>query len=520
MKGMQDASIIAALLGASLLIPTRSPAAFPARPTVTITYPTAGLTVTNAAMQVSGSARGQTALACVYYQLNGKGWQGTASTNGWTNWTASVTLTPGNNTLQAYAADKADTSSLTNSLSFTYVQTALMSVQIMGRGAVRPNYNGRWLDVGTRYNLTATASDGFAFVNWTGSLSTNKATISFVMAAGLTLTANFRDVTPPVLVIRSPAVNQKVTNAVVTVTGGASDNVAVTQVSYQLNGGGWKPATTTNAWAAWTAQVTLESGTNVVQAYAQDGAGNFSKTNTVRFVYVPSARLQWAPASLSGLMAEVGSPGDTNRFTVSFGTNTFSQTMLPGSNEDNNAVGVYDYTVLSTNTAMLTVIDTAPPDRTNHSTVAELLFTNSQGALAITTNSNAGGLETNLVAFSSAPNLAPASLAGKTIDSKDSYGTELHGETAVVFAATTLAVTTKSSAGTEVSKGAYTYLRYSPVGGLVTIDYTSPTNLVGTVGYVIVTYSAPKAGSYFEAFVSPGSGTGTLETDYGTFTMP
>jgi hypothetical protein len=520
MKSVQKSSFVAALLGASLLIPPPAPAVSPTRPAVIITYPTAGLTATNAALTVSGKAQGKTALAGVYYQLNGKGWNATVSTNGWTNWTASVTLTPGTNTLQAYAVDKAGTTSLTHSVSFAYVQTALMTVQIMGRGTVSPNYNGKRLNIAARYGMTAVPSRGFAFVNWTGSLSSSSPTIFFVMDTGLTLTANFKDATPPVLVIRSPAVNQSVTNAVFTVTGGASDNVAVTQVVYRFNGGGWMPAATTNSWATWTAQVTLKSGANIVQAYAQDGAGNCSKTNTVGFVYEPSDKPQWALASPAGLTAQVGSPGDTNTFTISFGTNTFSQTMLPGSNEDDNAAGVYDYTVLDTKTAMLTLINTAPPDRTNHPMVVELLFTSGQSALAITTNSSAGGLDTNIVAFRSQPNLAPDSLAGETIDSKDSYGSELHTQSKAVFTATGFTVTTKPSAEEEVSEGSYTYLRYSPVGGLVKMDYTSPTDMAGTVGYIIVTYSASKAGSYFETFIPPGSSTGTGQTDHGTFTVP
>ncbi|MGO8674327.1 MAG: hypothetical protein ACLQVX_00500 [Limisphaerales bacterium] len=65
--------------------------------------------------------------------------------------------------------------------------------------------------------------------------------------------------------------------------------------------------------------------------------------------------------------------------------------------------------------------------------------------------------------------------------------------------------------------GSYTFTRYSPVGGLLTIDFTSPTEIVGSVSYSIITYSASKAGSWFTTFIPFGGG--TQDTDYGTFTV-
>jgi len=60
-------------------------------------------------------------LTNVYVQLNNGGWTGAISTSGWTNWTASVTLTAGSNTVSAYAVDAYGNVSPTNSVTFDYV---------------------------------------------------------------------------------------------------------------------------------------------------------------------------------------------------------------------------------------------------------------------------------------------------------------------------------------------------------------------------------------------------------------
>jgi hypothetical protein len=97
------------------------------------------------------------------------------------------------------------------------------------------------------------------------------------------------DTNSPKVAITSPTPGQRWSNAVFTVRGTASDNVQVNAVSYQLNGGAWASASSTNHCTNWTATVTLAPGTNVVRAYGMDAAGNLSLTNSVSFVYVVTA---------------------------------------------------------------------------------------------------------------------------------------------------------------------------------------------------------------------------------------
>ncbi len=258
-------------------------------PKVTITAPTANQHVSNAMFTVTGKASDNVSVASVDYQLNGLGWNPATPVNGWSNWTEGVTLTPGTNLVQAYATDNAGNRSLTNTIKFIYVLTAPIVVQTNGFGTITPDYNGDLLAIGQSYTMTAKAGKGFAFTNWTGSLTTNSAKLTFLMASNLNFTANFVDDTPPKVTIAAPTANQHVSNAMFAVTGKASDNVSVASVYYQLNGLGWNPATPVNGWSNWTEGVTLTPGTNLVQAYATDNAGNRSLTNTIKFIYVLTA---------------------------------------------------------------------------------------------------------------------------------------------------------------------------------------------------------------------------------------
>ena len=90
--------------------------------------------------------------------------------------------------------------------------------------------------------------------------------------------------TRPVCSITYPLPNRLLTNNMVAMLGKAGDNAGVTAVYYQLNGGGWNIATTTNYWTNWTASLDLSSGTNIIQAYAADQMGNASFTNTLKFL--------------------------------------------------------------------------------------------------------------------------------------------------------------------------------------------------------------------------------------------
>jgi hypothetical protein len=94
----------------------------------------------------------------------------------------------------------------------------------------------------------------------------------------------------------------------------------------------------------------------------------------------------------------------------------------------------------------------------------------------------------------------------------------------VTSAGITVTGTTKDKVGVtnvlyqlnKTSKGSYTFTRDSPVGGLFVMHTTSPSDEAGTVVYCIVTFSAARAGTWFQTTV-PRSGAEGI--DFGTFTV-
>lgn len=149
-----------------------------APPTITILSPKKNTSVRNATLVVTGEASSKLAVTNVFYQLNGDGWNAAQTGNGWSNWTANVSLAAGLNKLAAYAIDALGQSSLTNAVSVTYVASAPPKV------------------VNSNYDAVLGPNDKTA------------------------INASARTVTPPVNVIRCPAVGKKLTNSVLIATGG------------------------------------------------------------------------------------------------------------------------------------------------------------------------------------------------------------------------------------------------------------------------------------------------------------
>jgi hypothetical protein len=267
------------------------------RPTVEITNLVSGQTVGANGFVVRGTAGDNWQLAGVEYQLNGAGWTPAASTNQGTNWSATLNLISGTNVFQVSAVDGTGTRSATNTATVDLVALTPLQLFTNGLGAITPYYSNAWLQVGRSYTLTAAPASGFSFVNWTGSLTTNKAALTFIMASNLSLTANFKDAIPPTLSITNLVSGQPVCTNVFTVQGAAGDNWQLTGVNYQINGAGWTNATNWPAALAlttnhWSATLALNAGTNLFQAYSCDSTGLHSKTNTVTLDNVVLAPLQ------------------------------------------------------------------------------------------------------------------------------------------------------------------------------------------------------------------------------------
>jgi lysyl endopeptidase len=266
--------------------------------TVKITPPATSIVVpsslqrwSNELMTVQGKASDDIQVGAVYCKANEGEWTLATTGNNWSNWTAGVTLTPGTNVLLSYAEDTMGNLSATSRISCVYVLSTYLALNLNGKGTLTPNYNGQLLELGRGYTITATPGVGFVFTNWTGSQTTNKSALSFLMASNLEFTANFLDVQRPTLSITTPLLNQRWSNELITVQGKTADNYDVDAVYWKVNAGDWALATPGTTWSNWTAEAVLVPGTNVIRAYAQDTTGNLSTTSSVSFVYVLSAPL-------------------------------------------------------------------------------------------------------------------------------------------------------------------------------------------------------------------------------------
>jgi len=86
------------------------------------------------------------------------------------------------------------------------------------------------------------------------------------------------DTIPPTIAISSPSSGQTFTTPTITISGTASDNVAVSKVEVRVGSGNWQTASGTNSWSI---QVTLSSGSNTIYAKATDTSGNAKETSVV-----------------------------------------------------------------------------------------------------------------------------------------------------------------------------------------------------------------------------------------------
>lgn len=300
------------------------------KPTLSITNLAAGQRWSNAVFTVRGTAGDNWQVGNVWYQFNGLGWSNAVTANAWTNWSAALNLVPGTNSISAYAIDTSGNVSPTNSMSFDFVVTNQLQISITGRGTVSPNYTNAWLEIGRNYSITSAPASGFVFTNWLvstnwiGGAVVTGTNWQFMMQSNLTAQANFLDVTKPTLTITVPTTGQKMTNALATIIGTAADNWQVSNVWYQLNGGVWRMGLSTNSYTNWTSTLlTLISGTNALNAYALDLAGNLSTTSSVSFVSSNTFKLQMnigftQPMTTTGLNFSLQiSPGLNGHIQVS-----------------------------------------------------------------------------------------------------------------------------------------------------------------------------------------------------------
>jgi hypothetical protein len=502
--------------------------------TLSITAPTANLRVTNDAFTVTGTTADPAGVTNVFYLLNNSSWANASTTNGWTNWSAQVSLAAGTNKFSVYAVNTVGANSKTNTVKLFYVVMDVLTVRTNGHGTVSPAYDGALLQIGVNYSITATptkpVTNGYGLVSWTDGNSNvvgRSPKLTFMMASNLTLTANFGDASKPVVKVLMVTTNSNGNPNSLIFTGSASDNVAVTNVYYQLinvnlpNSNNWIPVVdTTNNWKNWTITVNgLQPGTSTFNVYALDSSGNSS------YVVPVTIYNNTAPKKLSGLVATV-KPDDTSieSFSVAFGAKTFTEVAHDSHNV--NGAGSYTYKFSGGNAA-LTVKYVAPklaastgsrtfeltfitPNLASYSTTnviatnVTVIATNNSIITTNTYATNMIGQDTGFMYFSTAPKLAIASPVNQLFFTLGNHGSNDDG---ILFQKKTY--TSYSLIGQETNGGSYTYSLYSPISGLFKLTNTNGTE------YVLATFANTNYGSYYsESYDTSGH---TNEPEAGRF---
>jgi hypothetical protein len=254
-------------------------------------------TVTTASVAVSGTAAHTGGIARVTW-VNARGGSGTAT--GTTSWSAAIPLQAGENRISVTAVGTSG-GTTAKSIVVTYLASGTpVTLNIVAPTAGRQVSSNTVAVAGT-----AAHSSGIARVTWTnarGGSGTasgttnwsatvpllsgdNVITVTAVATGGgtisRTVSVNFRptDTTAPSLIIQTPGSSAVAsTSSALIATGVASDNVAVTEVTWQTSTGG---AGTAQGTSNWRAMIPLMVGVNTVTIRARDAAGNIGTRSMV-----------------------------------------------------------------------------------------------------------------------------------------------------------------------------------------------------------------------------------------------
>ena len=161
------------------------------RPTLTITNSPKNFTrLYSDSLSLAGRATDDVGLDYVEFQINDGTFQRAGGTS---NWQAIIALPPGNDVVRLRCVDFAGNTSAVVTRFFTFVLNTPLTVMLNGQGSVTPTLNGRKLEAGQLYSLTAKPAGNFIFSNWlaNGAVISINPVLGFRMESNLTLTANF-----------------------------------------------------------------------------------------------------------------------------------------------------------------------------------------------------------------------------------------------------------------------------------------------------------------------------------------
>jgi Bacterial Ig domain len=304
-------------------------------PNVAISTPSAGADVASP-LQVAGSASSSSrTITSVGVSVDGGVWH-TAS--GTTSWTASVDaaqLAPGTHVLSARATDSsgkstsvsenvvvADTAAPSVTMTTPSAGTTVGgSVTLTGSAADDVAVSRVDVSVDSGAWRSATGTTTWSAVVDTSSLSdglhtffaraTDAAGNTATTSVAVTVKNTVLDSTPPTITFAAPKSGSTV-SGVVTVSGSASDNVGLSALDVQVDGGAWQAASGKASWSyAWDTAAVAD-GPHTVVAKATDTSGNTTTASLTITVLnsstaAPSTQGTWV--SPEGVTINVDSVG-------------------------------------------------------------------------------------------------------------------------------------------------------------------------------------------------------------------
>jgi cytochrome b involved in lipid metabolism/glutamine amidotransferase PdxT len=280
-------------------------------PTVTLTAPAAGATVTGT-VAVSATASDNVGVIGVQFKLDGVNlstedltspysisWVSTTATNGTHSLTAVARDAAGNTTTSAArtvtvtnAGGTTDTTAPTVSITApTTGSTVSGAVTVTATAADNVGVAGVQFKL-DGVNLSTEVTTAPYTISWTSSSATNGSHALTAVArdaAGNTTTSGTvtvtvnnvaTDTTAPTVSITAPTTGSTVSGAV-TVTATAADNVGVAGVQFKLDGVNLSTEVTTAPYTISWVSTTATNGSHALTAVARDAAGNTTTSATV-----------------------------------------------------------------------------------------------------------------------------------------------------------------------------------------------------------------------------------------------
>jgi Bacterial Ig domain len=280
-------------------------------PTVSITSPSAGATVSGT-ITVNANASDNVAVAGVQFKLDGSNLGAVVSASPYTVSFNTATASNGSHTLTAVATDTSNNSTTSAAVTVTVnngpkdttpptvsITAPTSGATVSGTISVSANASDNVAVAGVQFKLdgsnlgavvsaspytvsfnTTTASNGSHTLTAVATDTSNNSTTS--SAVTVTVSNGPKDTTPPTVSITAPTSGASVSGTI-SVSANASDNVAVANVQFKIDGSNLGAALTTAPYTASLNTVSFQNGSHSLTAVATDTSGNTATSSAVVF---------------------------------------------------------------------------------------------------------------------------------------------------------------------------------------------------------------------------------------------